>query len=486
MRPYAPYDAEDFRSIGHSFVDRLADYLARCSQALPGDPNSPPVLALREPKELEALWAANFEDGPAADKEQRALEFVDSVLEACNHLHQPGYIGHQVSPSLPFATLLEMLSSLLNNGMAVWEMGQLQTVLERRCVRWMADKIGFPKGAGGLMTSGGSLGNLTALLAARQAKTGSWAAGSVNSKPLAVLVSEDSHYCIARAMQIMGQGEQGVIRVPVDENHRMRTEHLEPLLRSAKDRGVQVFAVVSSSCSTSTGAFDDLVAIADFCERHALWLHVDGAHGASQLLSKQYRAPLEGIERADSVVWDAHKMMLVPALSTGLIFREDRHAAETFAQEAAYLFEDDMAAFDIGHRTLECTKRAMGLTLYACLHVYGEALFADYVDRAVGLAREFAGRLEASADFSLPLLPESNIVCFRFTPKGHEPSQLDALQEDLRRKVIQAGRYYLVQTQLPEGTHLRVTLMNPATSIEDLDGLLTHLRELWQVGHSPV
>ncbi len=479
-RAFDPYDAEEFRAIGHRYVDRLADYLAECSEAIPGQSDHAPVLPVRTPQELEAQWSAQFEAKPDANRSERALAFVDEILNASNHLHQPGYVGHQVSAPLPFATLCEMLNALLNNGLAVFEMGQLQTVLERRCIEWMADKIGYGAGAGGLMTSGGSLGNLTALLAARQAKTSSWSAGSHEDKPLAVMVSADSHYCIARAMQIMGQGEDSVIRVPVDAAHRMRTDLLPDLLAKAQREGRQVFAVISSSCSTSTGAFDDLTAIADFCDAHELWLHVDGAHGASHLLSSKHNAPLRGIERADSVVWDAHKLMLVPALVTAVIYRDDRHAGETFAQEASYLFEDSMASYDIGHRTLECTKRAMGVTLYASLHVYGSAVFEEAVDRTVDLAQAFAQRIDASADFSLPLQPETNIVCFRYTPEGHDPARLDALQESLRRSVLESGEFYLVQTRLPSGVHLRVTLMNPRTDLEDLDQLLSLLRKMGQ------
>jgi len=172
--------------------------------------------------------------------------------------------------------------------------------------------------------------------------------------------------------------------------------------------------------------------------------------------------------------------MQVPALITAVVFRDDRHAAQSFAQEAKYLFEDSMASYDVGHRTLECTKRGMGLTLYAALHVYGTEVFEDFVDTTVDLAKAFGERIAASDDFSLPLTPETNIVCFRHEPAGCPPEDLDGLQEELRRRVLQSGAYYLVQTRLPAGVFLRTTLMNSRTTLEDLDGLLSLLRDFGQ------
>ncbi len=473
-----PYDPEPFRALGHQFVDKIADYLQRCHDVIPGEHDSFPVLDVRRPEDLEQAFESPLLAHPEGPERDRSHDLLDAILAASNHLHQRGYVGHQVAAPLPGAILWDMLSSLMNNGMAVYEMGQLQTILERRCVRWMAERIGYGPGAGGLLTSGGSLGNLTALLAARQHMTGSWDGGFEESGQLAVFVSADAHYCVARSMQIMGHGKDSVVRVPVDAKHRMRTELLPELFEATVQAGRRPMAVVSSSCGTSTGAFDNLQAIADFCEERELWLHVDGAHGASHLLSAKHRHTLEGIERAHSVVWDAHKLMLLPALITGVIFREQQHAASSFAQEASYLFEDASAAYDLGHRTLECTKRAMGVTLYASLSTYGTEVFARNVELTVGLARAFADHLETCTDFRLALRPETNIVCFRYEPGNVEGAQLNALQDSLRKRVVRQGHHYLVQTRLDGDLYLRTTLMNPRTKLEDLQQLLDQLRGL--------
>jgi len=463
------FDPEQFRARGHALVDQLAEHLAQAqARALP-------VLPQSDPEAQSAQWPADFSPEPRGD----LAAFTARVLANSNHLHHPRFIGHQVTSPLPSAALFELVSALLNNSMAIFEMGPAATAMERNVLRWLATQAGMGRGAGGVLTSGGSVGNLTALLAARQAKAGRdlWSRGTHDGKPLAILASEQTHYCVQRAAQIMGLGEEGVVRVAVDERFRMRADALDEAQRGAESAGRKVFAVVACAGSTSTGAFDPLDQIADFCESRGLWFHVDGAHGAATVLSDKYRSRVSGIERADSVVWDAHKMMLMPALITAVLFKDAARSYETFAQEAHYLFgplQDSWS--EIGPRTLECTKRMMSLELYGALELHGTRLFADYVTRMYDLAEVFAGMLREASDFVLAVEPDCNIVCFRYHPPG--VLDLDALQTRVRLALLASGAFYLVQTRLPAGIYLRVTLINPLTEESDLRALLTAIRAL--------
>lgn len=472
----AAFDPETFREQGRALVDHLADYLHR---ALRGDM---PVLPWRPPAEMAAAWATPFPEAPASDPRAVGDLFARVVAEA-NHLHHPRYVGHQVTAPLPIAALADLVAALLNNGMAVYEMGPSATAIERHVVRFLADRLGFGAGADGVLTSGGSIGNLTALLAARQAKAGhdAWTEGDRGGPSLAVLGSAQAHYCVARAAQIMGWGQAGFVPVPVDDRFRLRPEALDAAFTHAVDTGRKPIIVAASACSTATGSFDPLPEIASFCEERGLWLHVDGAHGAAAALSSRTRHLVAGIERADSVVWDAHKMMLVPGLVTAVLFRDGARSYEAFAQEASYLFEGRDPAdewFNVGTRTLECTKRMLGLKLYAALAIHGTQLFGDYVADTFDRARRFAERLAREPDFELALPPQCNIVCFRHRPEG--ATDLDELQSALRRRMIEDGSFYLVQTRLPAGIFLRVTIINPATSDADLDALVYRLREAAQ------
>jgi len=470
------FDPERFRAEGHRAIDLLADYLVR---ALAGASDLP-VLPWRPPGELVAQWPAELAVGPSDDD---VAALLPRVLAGSTHLHHPRYVGHQVTSPLPVAALWEMVSALLNNGMAVYEMGPVGTTIERSLLRWMGGVLGLGAAADGVLTSGGSLGNLTALLAARQAKAGFdvWSGGAHAGPPLAILACQEAHYSVRRVAAILGLGEAGVVSAPADERFRLRPERLDDARRAALAAGRRPFAVVASAGSTATGAFDPLEEVADFCREHDLWLHVDGAHGAALALSERLRPRLAGIERADSVVWDAHKMLLVPALATAVLFRDGRRSAATFAQEASYLYAPGAAdenAWDVGTRTFECTKRMLGLALYAALRRHGTGFFAAYVERCVDLAASFAARLRRAPDFELATEPACNIVCFRWTPRGVGPGPaLDQLQGRLRRRILAEGGFYLVQTRLPAGVFLRTTLIHPLTREADLEALLSTVRD---------
>ena len=451
-------DPEDFRRLGHAAVDLLADALREQQEG------RGPVLPPATPDEVLARWPAPTEPAPL-------LETLARVLAESNHLHHPRYVGHQVSAPLPTAALCDLVGSLLNNGTAVFEMGPVTSILERRLVEWMAGLAGYGPEAGGFFTSGGSAGNLTALLAAREAKAGVWEAGQ--SEPFAVLVHEHAHYSVQRSVQVMGWGAGGAVPVAVDEEFRMTRQGLEEAWRKAGGR--RVLAVVANACSTATGTYDDLDLVADFCQERDLWLHVDGAHGASALLSPRLRGLLKGVERADSLVWDAHKMMRMPSLVTAVLFRCGQDSYSAFSQRASYLLAGQAREewFNLAHRTLECTKTMMALRLYASLRHHGVEAFRQHVERTHDLAVEFAQMLRDAPDFEVAHQPQSNIVCFRHLRPGVD---LDALQARLRAEVLAEGSFYLVQTRLPRGLHLRCALMSPQTTRADLEALLERLR----------
>jgi L-2,4-diaminobutyrate decarboxylase len=468
-RVRAAFDPERFRAQGHALVDRLADYLARAER---GD-DTLPVLPWREPSAQVGDWPAAFPSGESLDA------LLARVIHASIHLHHPRYVGHQVTSPLPLASLADLVSSLLNNGGAVYEMGPAMVAMERTLTRWLGGLLGFPDGADGIFTNGGSAGNLTALMAARQARAGfdAWGQGGAAHPPLAILSSTETHYSVARAAQIMGLGKAGAWPVPVDTRHRLRPDALADAKRAAEKSGRRVFAVVASAGSTATGAFDPLEGVADFCAREQLWMHVDGAHGASAAISPTHRPRLAGIERADSVVWDAHKMLLMPALVTAVLFRDGRRSYQAFAQEASYLFSaapPEAQWFNLGGRTLECTKSMLVLKLYLALAAYGPDFFAEYIDGMFALARRFAARVSAAPDLELAVEPDCNIVCFRWT--GGPAAERDAAQARIRQALIAGGRFYLVQTTLARGVFLRVTLINPLTEDCHLAELLDAVR----------
>ncbi|MFT3692532.1 MAG: aminotransferase class I/II-fold pyridoxal phosphate-dependent enzyme [Kofleriaceae bacterium] len=449
------YDPERFRREGHAVIDALADALAR-QQDRQG-----PVLPWRAPEASRAEWGAMPLTGG------NLVDDLAHFVQRSTALYHPHCMAHQVPPPLPSAALAELASAVVNNGMAVYEMGPASVPIELAVIRYLAGKIGFGPDAGGVLTSGGSLGNLTALLAMRQAHAGHdvWKEGS--APDLAIVTSNESHYSVARTAGIMGWGEAGVIAADVDANHRLTARAVEAALAKTKRK---VIGIVAAASSTATGAFDPFPELADLAAEKGLWLHVDAAHGGGVAMSAAHREKLRGIERADSVVWDAHKLLMMPALVTAVLFKRESNAYEAFAQRASYLFADarpDSHWWDLGTRTLECTKRAMAVELWSSLRAHGEALFGEIVDRQAALTAAFAAKIKASSDFELAIEPPLNIICFR-----HKTADNRAL----RQKVVEDGRFYIVGTKLGEDYWLRSTIMNPLIDESDFDHLLDHLR----------
>lgn len=465
------YNSEKFREQGHQVVDLLADYLKQVTTKEISN-----ISPLTSPEVLLSEWTNDF----SAKTNSDVITLFKKVISQSTHVHHPCYIGHQVSSPLPLAALCDLSASLLNNPTALFEMGPVTTVIERNLIRWMSDLIGFDKNSDGFFTSGGSLGNLTALLAARQAKAGYdvWQNGVKDSSNLVILVSAQAHYSIKKTSQIIGLGEKAIIPISMDKNFCMDISDLNQKYKEAIIQGKKVIAVVGSACTTATGSYDPIDSIADFCEKHDLWLHVDGAHGASALLSKKYKNLLKGIGRADSIVWDAHKMLLMPSLITAVIFKKAQHSYEAFSQKASYMFEDEHEDewYNLGHRTFECTKTMMSLKLYLCLSAYGEDFFADYVTSMYDLTKTFAELIKGEPDFELVIEPQSNIICFRYLSKNFKDTNL--LQKKIRKEILENGEFYIVQVDLNNKTYLRCTVINPLTTEDDLKNLLTLIRKL--------
>jgi L-2,4-diaminobutyrate decarboxylase len=293
------------------------------------------------------------------------------------------------------------------------------------------------------------------------------------------MVSEQAHYCVDRAARIMGWGEEGIIKVPVNERYQMRTELLESYYEKAKTAGRQVIAVVGSACTTSTGSFDDLETIRQFCEEHQLWFHIDGAHGAAAVFSPKYKKLVKGLERADSVVMDFHKMLLTPSITTALVFKKEEDSYRTFAQKAQYLWEaeEDREWFNLAKRTFECTKLMLSLKVYAILKTYGTQLWEEYVTKVIDTGRRFGQLVEAHPYFELATAPECNIVCFRYVPKGVQDLEaLNQLNENIRQQLLEEGRFYIVKTNLGGVLWLRCTFTNPFTTEQDLKSLLRSIK----------
>ncbi|MFS4456730.1 pyridoxal phosphate-dependent decarboxylase family protein [Maribacter sp. 2304DJ31-5] len=461
------YSPDDFKKKGQQIIIELADHLKNTTTG-----ENAKTINWNEPENELDFWRNFLKKGNEKD-------LFSETLKRSIHVHHPKYIGHQIAATAPITVLTSLISAMFNNGMAVYEMGMSSTAMERIVTDHLCQKIGWDSNARGLLTSGGTLANLTALLAARKAKVSHDVWNEGNIKPLGIMVSEEAHYCVDRAAKIMGLGEKGIIKIPANDGYALDTSQLETSYREAKAKGIEVFAIVGSAPSTATGIYDDLKAIGNFVKQHDLWFHVDGAHGGAAIYSRKYKHLLNGMEEADSVVIDGHKMMLMPALTTALLFKNGMDSHATFSQKADYLLNDTDHEdwYNGGKRTFECTKTMMSLHWYALLKCYGEALFDEFVTRQYDLARELAQLLLNDANFEIAITPQSNILCFRYVDSSLVNDELNSLNAQIRAQLLADGEFYLVQTKLRGNHYLRTSLMNPFTTTDQFKKLLVKIKK---------
>lgn len=399
--------------------------------------------------------------------------FLDTYLGAATRLRDPRYMAHQVAVPHPMGAVGALVDAYTNNGPVLYEMGPSGAAVDYVLLNWMLTKVGwrpspFPGEApsaevfgGGTLTHGGSLANLTALMAARGvAAPDAWRDGVPAN--LVLVAPEVCHYSIGRAADLLGLGRNRLLSPPVDGDGLILPEGLGPFLEDLKAEGMTVLAVVASACSTPAGLFDPIRPVAEVCRKAGVWLHIDGAHGASVLLSDRLRHLLDGSELADSLVWDAHKMLRAPIVCAAVLVRDHRHLDQAFHQEASYLFHDkDQPGVDLIHRSVECTKGGIGLRAFTALAADGEQAMARYIEGTADLAKEAARFLAAQPGFEVAVEPPFNIVCFRVEGP-------DELQLEIRKRLLDQGDFYITTTAFRGRRWLRLTLMNPDTELDDI------------------
>jgi L-2,4-diaminobutyrate decarboxylase len=437
------------------------------------------VLKQQSPKEIaESLEVQNlFEKG--FQNTNQLNSFITTYLKHTNHLKNPKYMGHQVAVPQDLSGIPDWIHGTINNPSSLYEMGPAGATLEGFMIHWMLRQVGWFKGTdlydfsrleengSGILTHGGSIANLTALSAARAAiAPNAWEKG--NPQDLVVMGPSTSHYSIVRAISIMGMGKNAFVPVPVDENEVIITDAMEEVYSKLEKEGKRVMAVVANACATSTGLFDPLDEMAAFCNKHQLWFHVDGAHGAVALLSEVHKDKVKGIEQADSVIWDAHKMLRVPALCTAVLFKNQVHMWNSFRQKGSYVFhEKEVIGMDSMPYTVECTKSALGTKLFWSFALEGEKAITKFIENSFQQAQDLYQYLKKHPDFYCPYVPESNILCFQYKPD--EISDQDQLA--LRYELINSGAFYITSCMMGGKRYLRTVLMNPLSNLKDYRAL---------------
>jgi L-2,4-diaminobutyrate decarboxylase len=464
----AELEADTSLEVGESFARVTARYFAatRRGEGQVSTPLSGEELARRFDEEFPR------EGRPVAEIIGRLER---EVLSAANKYYHPMYMGHQTSAPLPVGVWMESVIGALNQSLAVAEMSPTGTAIEHQVIKWMSKLAGYSAGAGGTLTSGGTEANFTAMLAARNAALPNALEEGVGADPPFVVYGEHAHYAVTRAIGQLGLGTRRGVAIR-SRNYKLDVDLLTTTLDRLRDDGKRTMAVVATAGTTATGSFDDLESIGELCAERDIWLHVDGAHGTSGLLSASPPRALNGLKHSRSLAWDPHKMMLLP-LATGMVLTRDEHDLDlAFAQQAPYLFHagKSMRAIDQGIRSFQCSRRADVFKLWFVIQRFGSSGLGRLYDHLCGTARRLYEAIEERSDFENLHEPESNILCFRYVGGngGDDSKRIDALNRELRSRYNQEGSGWITATVLDGRPVLRVTMMNPRTGAEHVRALL--------------
>jgi L-2,4-diaminobutyrate decarboxylase len=472
------FDPHLFGKTSRMVVARLEEHLA--DRSIRGLDLTDPAALAKEARNL-MTGAGNG----AACAEERLASIIDIYIRTGIQVHSPGYMGRQFSGVVPLAGIMDFVSSVVNQPASFYEAAQLPSVAERIMADELNQFIGWDPGSFSMITtSGGSLANLTALLAARNREFPDiWEQGSANfnsSGLPAIAISEDAHYSVSKAAGVLGIGEAQIVRLPVNQGGQIRPDGARSALAAAQRRGLRVFCVVASAGTTSVGAFDPIDELAEIARERNTWLHVDGAHGASLLVSEKLRHKLKGIEKADSLTWDGHKMMFVPAPCSMLFYRRKEYSSRAFRQHASYVFDEEpdlYSELDSGDKNFECTKRPMIMPLWTLWAMYGRSLFADKIEYLCQLTQWAHQIILTDPDFEDLHFPEANILCFRYRPAYLQVTDVHHLQVAIRNQIKRHGNFFISKVDINGVAALRVVMMNHEINPRHFRMLLDEIRE---------
>ena len=431
---------------------------------------------LDAPRSYDELYAAVGEtitaDGIGGD---RALQlFTDVLAPACISVDHPRFFAFIPGAPTEASVIFDMVVSASSIYTGSWLEASGAVFAENQALRWLADLAGFPEGAGGVFVSGGTSGNLSALVAARH-RWRQRAGGHFDRTRGIVLATSNAHSSVAQAAHAM---DADVVSAPTDERGRLDGESVATVLAglSASDRE-RVFAIIATGGTTNLGVVDDLDGISRLCNSENIWFHVDGAYGLAALCAPSVRHQFNGIERADSFIVDPHKWLFAPYDSCALMYRNIHDGRRAHTQQAEYLdvlhggeAEEgpwhEMNPADVAHHL---SRRARGLPLWFSLATHGTRAYTEAMETTLTVAREAAAAIRSRPNLELLLEPDLSILVFRRT--GWTPEQYQRWSDDQ----LNTGQSFVVPSSWKGETVLRFCIVNPRTTMGDITDILDSL-----------
>ncbi|MGP8307629.1 pyridoxal phosphate-dependent class III aminotransferase [Vibrio sp. YIC-376] len=433
-----------------------------------------------DPKALEeAIYAVDLDNKNAPLKEviDEAAELVAKNSIFTQH---PDCIAHLHTPPLMPAIAAETMIAALNQSMDSWDQSSSATYVEQKVVNWLCDKYELGEKADGIFTSGGTQSNQMGLMLARD-----WIADKLSSHSiqklglpeyadkLRIVCSKKSHFTVQKSASWMGLGEKAVMTVDANSDGTMDVTKLDEVLTQAKAEGLIPFAIVGTAGTTDHGAIDDLDFIADMAAKHDMWMHVDGAYGGALILSS-HKPRLKGVERAQSISVDFHKLFY-QTISCGALLVNDKSNLKFLLHHADYLNREHDELPNLVDKSIATTKRFDALKVFMTMQNVGPKALGDMYDHLLAQTLEVADMVRNNDHFELLAEPSLSTVLFRAT---HDSADLDELNKALRLEALTRGVAVLGETIVDGKTALKLTILNPCLTASDFESLFSKIQTL--------
>ena len=423
----------------------------------------------------------------------------------------PNFFGFIPSPASPLSVAGDILTSLYNVHAGTWFGGSGVSFLEKNIISWLADRVGLPKTSGGLFCSGGSIGNLTALAVARDSKL-----DLTNLHNGSVYLSAATHFSVHKALHILGLKQDQLRLMPVDESSRMKVESLQRQIALDRSRGKIPFAIIATCGTTNSGSIDFLADIADVAEAEGMWMHVDGAYGASVVLSNNYSYLARGLNRADSISWDAHKWLFQTYGCAMVLFKDKTQLAKTFAlnpssiqhaaeqdqepnfvdhvaghaqsrPDASFLLpvmQDNRDQPDFWSYGIELTRPARVMKLWFTLRALGSEKLGSMIDHGIRLAEFAESSLRRHAEWSVLSPAKLGIIIFRFYLSDRNEQRLGEINSGASKVLLDRGLAGILPTNFRGSIALRMCIINPKATNLSIEEVLEAARTTaWSIYH---
>jgi len=467
-----PEDWETMRRLGHRVVDDALSYFQNSRQRAAWRP---------VPSEVAERLTEPAPPGPA-DPAAVYEEFLRDIMPYAMNTTHPRFWAWYMGSGTVMAAFADLLAATMNANLGGGN--HAAPLVEKQVIGWIRDMVGFPAEASGLLTSGASMANFTALTVARNTacgydvrRQGVLAAPG----PLTAYASTEIHSCNQKAIETLGLGSDGLRKIPVRADYTMDLAALEQQVAADRAEGRVPFCVIATAGTINTGAIDDMNAIADFCKRERLWFHVDGAIGAVAILAANLRQLLDGMERADSIALDLHKWMHIPFEAGCVIVRDAPAHRDSFALVPEYLQREEdgrgMASGSLWFSDygLQLTRQFRALKVWMSIKEHGLERFGRMIARNVEQARYLGKRVEEADGLELTAPIGLDIVCFRYNPGGLDVEALNRLNQALLVELQESGVAAPSYTTLNGIYCLRVAISNHRSRFEDFDLLVDEL-----------